>query len=134
MKHCRTCQKTYTDLTLNFCLDDGTPLTSDHHFDPEAETLKVGSGYDTTPISPHPAVGLELTVQLEGKGKRVFRDKQFAGTRHEGRGLEGFQIRLDPPVQGLSLKYMAHLEGATVTLGQTTVTDPRGVVRMPRTG
>ena len=29
MKHCPTCNRTYADLSLNFCLDDGTPLTSD---------------------------------------------------------------------------------------------------------
>ena len=29
MKRCPTCNRTYTDLSLNFCLEDGTPLTSD---------------------------------------------------------------------------------------------------------
>jgi hypothetical protein len=29
MKRCPTCNRTYADLSLNFCLDDGTPLTSD---------------------------------------------------------------------------------------------------------
>jgi len=29
MKRCPTCHRTYADLSLNFCLDDGTPLTSD---------------------------------------------------------------------------------------------------------
>lgn len=29
MKRCPTCNRTYTDLSLNFCLDDGTPLTAD---------------------------------------------------------------------------------------------------------
>lgn len=28
MKRCPTCNRTYADLSLNFCLDDGTPLTS----------------------------------------------------------------------------------------------------------
>jgi hypothetical protein len=29
MKRCPTCQRTYTDASLNFCLEDGTPLLSD---------------------------------------------------------------------------------------------------------
>jgi len=29
MKRCPTCNRTYTDLSLNFCLEDGTPLASD---------------------------------------------------------------------------------------------------------
>ena len=28
MKRCPTCNRTYTDSSLNFCLDDGTPLTN----------------------------------------------------------------------------------------------------------
>jgi hypothetical protein len=29
MKRCPTCNRPYADLSLNFCLDDGTPLTND---------------------------------------------------------------------------------------------------------
>jgi hypothetical protein len=29
MKRCPSCNRTYTDLSLNFCLEDGTPLVSD---------------------------------------------------------------------------------------------------------
>ena len=29
MKRCPSCNRTYTDLTLNFCLEDGTPLLTD---------------------------------------------------------------------------------------------------------
>ena len=29
MKRCRTCNRTYTDPTLSFCNDDGTPLTTE---------------------------------------------------------------------------------------------------------
>lgn len=29
MKRCRTCNRTYTDPNLSFCVDDGTPLTTD---------------------------------------------------------------------------------------------------------
>ncbi len=29
MKRCPSCNRTYTDVSLNFCLEDGTPLTAD---------------------------------------------------------------------------------------------------------
>src|SRR6476619_6815781 len=29
MKRCPTCNRTYTDTSLNFCLEDGTPLATD---------------------------------------------------------------------------------------------------------
>lgn len=34
MKQCRTCNRTYANNSLNFCLEDGTPLSS--LYDPEA--------------------------------------------------------------------------------------------------
>jgi hypothetical protein len=38
MKRCPSCNRTYTDVSLNFCLEDGTPLISDAapSFDPHA--------------------------------------------------------------------------------------------------
>lgn len=38
MKRCPSCNRTYTDVSLNFCLEDGTPLASDAapSFDPHA--------------------------------------------------------------------------------------------------
>lgn len=38
MKRCPSCNRTYADASLNFCLEDGTPLVShiDHSFDPHA--------------------------------------------------------------------------------------------------
>src|SRR5258705_7294352 len=30
MKRCPTCNKTFTDQTLSFCIDDGTPLIEDN--------------------------------------------------------------------------------------------------------
>src|SRR5687767_9590053 len=29
MKRCRTCNRTYTDPNLSYCIDDGTPLTTE---------------------------------------------------------------------------------------------------------
>ena len=42
MKRCSTCNRTYTDPNLRFCIDDGTPLT-----DVESETD------ETTVVTPH---------------------------------------------------------------------------------
>ena len=53
MKRCPTCNRTYTDLSLNFCLEDGTPLTTDSPggIDPNA-TLRYPSPRDTAEPPP----------------------------------------------------------------------------------
>ena len=52
MKRCPTCNRTYTDLSLNFCLEDGTPLTSDiPGVDPNA-TIRYPSARDTAEPPP----------------------------------------------------------------------------------
>ena len=52
MKRCPTCNRTYTDLSLNFCLEDGTPLLSDAPgTDPNA-TLRYPSARDTAEPPP----------------------------------------------------------------------------------
>ncbi len=76
-----------------------------------------GGGMDTPgarEIDPSPAAapGLEVLVHLEDIGDRTFGANEFAGTRGESRRLEGFQIRLNPPVAGLTLKYFARLQDA----------------------
>jgi hypothetical protein len=67
MKRCPTCNRTYTDLSLNFCLEDGTPLASDASpaQDPNA-TIRYPNPRDTAepppteiyrpppPVSPRP--------------------------------------------------------------------------------
>ncbi len=50
MKRCPSCNRTYTDLSLNFCLEDGTPLASDAP-DPNA-TIRYPSGRDTAEPPP----------------------------------------------------------------------------------
>ncbi len=50
MKRCPTCNKTFTDQNLSFCIDDGTPLVT---LDvPADETTVVGD--ETTRVSPSP--------------------------------------------------------------------------------
>lgn len=54
---------------------------------------------------------MRARVHLEGIGDVVRRDNEFAGTRGQSRRLEGFQLEIATPIQGLSCRYMAHLEG-----------------------
>lgn len=62
MKSCPTCKRTYTDASLNFCLEDGTPLSASTPsgaapgFDPNA-TIRYTDPRDTkSPGEPyHPA-------------------------------------------------------------------------------
>ena len=52
MKRCPTCNRTYTDLSLNFCLEDGTPLAADAPpVDPNA-TIRYPSARDTAEPPP----------------------------------------------------------------------------------
>src|SRR6185369_2449070 len=52
MKRCPTCDRTYTDPSLNFCLEDGTPLTPDAPaYDPNA-TIRYPSARDTAEPPP----------------------------------------------------------------------------------
>jgi hypothetical protein len=52
MKRCPTCTRTYTDPSLNFCLEDGTPLVPDApDFDPNA-TVRYPSARDTAEPPP----------------------------------------------------------------------------------
>ncbi len=65
--------------------------------------------------SPSPAstsmIGLNITVHLQGLGERQFSAKEYAGTRGQGRRLEGFAIALDPKIPDLNLQYTAHISG-----------------------
>jgi hypothetical protein len=52
MKRCPTCNRTYTDLSLNFCLEDGTPLAADGpSVDPNA-TMRYPAARDTSEPPP----------------------------------------------------------------------------------
>src|ERR671926_160946 len=52
MKRCPTCNRTYTDSSLNYCLEDGTPLTADAPpVDPNA-TLAYPAARDTSEPPP----------------------------------------------------------------------------------
>src|ERR1051325_10775874 len=52
MKRCPTCNRTYTDVSLNFCLEDGTPLATDGPpVDPNA-TVRYPAARDTSEPPP----------------------------------------------------------------------------------
>ncbi|UZS00081.1 hypothetical protein [Chondrinema litorale] len=56
-------------------------------------------------------INLQVLVHLQDKGDLLFRELQFAGTRGERARLEGFSIAIKPnTIDGLGLKYMAHIE------------------------
>lgn len=55
-------------------------------------------------------IPIKLTVHLEGVGDELFGSNIWAGTKAQEKRLEGFSLKFDPPVSGLSLEYMAHLE------------------------
>src|SRR5215210_4846684 len=53
MKRCPTCNRTYTDLSLNFCLDDGTPLTASGPAAPDPNaTIRYPGPRDTSEPPP----------------------------------------------------------------------------------
>jgi hypothetical protein len=51
MKRCPNCNRTFTDVSLNFCLEDGTPLVNDTGLDPGA-TLRYTDSPDRYTDSP----------------------------------------------------------------------------------
>lgn len=55
--------------------------------------------------------GLKVLVHIERLGDRLFGHDEFAGTRGKALRIEGFAINIEPPIPGLSLEYMGHLEG-----------------------
>jgi hypothetical protein len=57
-----------------------------------------------------PAIALRGVVHLQDVGDVGIIGDSFAGTRGQSRRLEGFSLQFDPPVPGLFLQYMAHLQ------------------------
>lgn len=56
------------------------------------------------------SLSMDVLVHLQDIGDLVFSEDDFAGTRGQSRRLEGFQLSFNPPQDGLSMQYMAHLE------------------------
>jgi hypothetical protein len=83
-----------------------------------AEPLVFGSMPLTGQKNPNPSQtttaesqGLKVLVHIERLGDRLFGHDEFAGTRGKALRIEGFAIHIEPPIPGLSLEYMGHLEG-----------------------
>jgi hypothetical protein len=55
MKRCPKCRRKYGDESLNFCLDDGSPLIDEPDSDPTLISPTVASRPTTPSISPSPA-------------------------------------------------------------------------------
>jgi hypothetical protein len=53
---------------------------------------------------------LKVLVHIQGIGDQTFHENEFAGTRGQGRQLEGFQIDFNPSIPNLGMRYMAHLQ------------------------
>ena len=66
MKRCPTCNKTFSDQTLSYCIDDGTPLVSVPDDD---ELTAFGRGTEDTQWNP-PAYQPPSYVASEGSTKR----------------------------------------------------------------
>jgi hypothetical protein len=66
MKRCPTCNKTFTDQSLRFCIDDGTPLVS---LPEDDERTNLGRGSEDTGWTP-PAYQPPSYVPPEGATKR----------------------------------------------------------------
>ena len=75
---------------------------------------------------------LVVTVHLQDIGDRTFGAGQFAGTRGESRRLEGASIAFSPPVPGLSIQYMGHVQdvGDTPWMSDGQFVGTRGQARL----
>ena len=110
MKHCSACVRAYDDDSLNFCTECGTPLADVPTIgDPNQETVRMGNEYDTQPMRESQPQ-LNVTVQLEAGERETKRQDEWAGTKGFRRALEGFSVRIVPPISGLSLRYMGHFQ------------------------
>lgn len=86
---------------------------------PAVEVTQSAPNTGKTPVFIQPpakagttsTVGLKLLTHIQNVGDRVFGAEEFAGSRGKALRLEAFQINIEPPVPGLSLRYMAHVSG-----------------------
>lgn len=82
MKRCPSCNRTFTDVSLNFCLEDGTPLVADTGLDPGA-TIRYTDSRETHPPAtdvypPQPLQPQRATVRYETPPTRVAQPDQWS--------------------------------------------------------
>ena len=58
---------------------------------------------------PAPTIPLKVLVHIQGIGDREFGAREFAGTRGQSKGVEGFGVEFVQPIPDVQLEYMAHL-------------------------
>jgi uncharacterized protein YjdB len=82
----------------------------------------------TPPVQTEGALGIKVLVHIQGIGDRTFGAQEYAGTKAQGRRVEGFPINIDPPIPGLKVEYMAHVEGVgdTAWIGEGELAGFRG--------
>jgi uncharacterized protein YjdB len=76
-------------------------------------------------------IPLRGIVHLQDVGDVALTEGLFAGTRGESRRLEAFSLSFDPPVRGLAMQYMAHLQdsGDTQWVSEGQLVGTRGQSR-----
>ena len=101
MKRCPTCNKTFTDQNLSFCIEDGTPL------------LAVAEGADeTTVVSPHPPKG-DQSAETEAYVPRDWqREYQPPGSFEPA----GKKRRVWPWVVGIGGAFLLGIVGLGIVL------------------
>jgi len=101
MKRCPTCNKTFTDQNLSFCIEDGTPL------------LAITDGADeTTVVSPHPAK-TDQSAETEAYVPRDWqRDYQPPGSFQPA----GKKRRVWPWVVGIGGAFLLGIVGLGIVL------------------
>lgn len=57
-------------------------------------------------------VGLNVLVHIERVGDHQFHEHEFAGTRGKALRLEAFALEIKPPIPGLGIRYLAHIQGS----------------------
>ena len=79
-------------------------------------------------VAAEGALGIKVLVHIQGIGDRTFGSQEYAGSKGQGRRVEGFQINIDPPIPGLNVEYMAHVEsvGDTPWLSEGELAGFRG--------
>lgn len=75
-------------------------------------------------------VKLQIIAHLQDIGDIEGREAEEVGTTGQGRRLEGFEVRLAEPIEGLGVRVRSHLEGMGDTPWTTEFTGSRGQSRM----
>ncbi|MEG4987582.1 hypothetical protein QUB08_17685 [Microcoleus sp. BR0-C5] len=74
--------------------------------------IVFGAPRDIQPaVAVEGGLGIKVLVHIQGIGDQTFGSQEYAGSKGRGLRVEGFQINIDPPIPGLNVEYMAHVEG-----------------------